>query len=144
MWSMLLNAYLSINFTRYFVWLLQRKYKLQSCSFFILDLSLDWMSPPTDYSGVHSHWSFWSPLPLTILEHPPTDHSGAPSHWPFWNPLPSFSCVRVAQSFVFCVVLCLPLFVFLTFFSWLLYNLFFELRLLNITLVYSNATSSCL
>ena len=60
----------------------------------------------TYHSGASSHWPFWSPLPLTILEPPPTDHSGAPSHWPFWNPLPSFSCVRVAQSFVFCVVLC--------------------------------------
>ena len=62
--------------------------------------------PPTDHSGASSHWPFWGTLPLTILEPPPTDHSGAPSHWPFWSPLPKFSCVRVAQSLVFCVVSC--------------------------------------
>ena len=62
--------------------------------------------PPTDHSGATSHWPFWSTLPLTIVEPSPTDRSGAPSHWPFWGTLSSFSCVRVAQSLVFCVVLC--------------------------------------
>jgi hypothetical protein len=45
---------------------------------------------------------------------------------------PYFCGVRVAESFVFCVMFCRLLFVFLYFFFWPLYCLsFFDLRLLD-------------
>jgi len=50
-----------------------------------------------------------------------------------------FSVTRVADYLVFCVVFCLPLFVYLFLFICLLYCLnFFELWLLIITLAFSN------
>jgi hypothetical protein len=52
---------------------------------------------------------------------------------------PVFSCVPVAQSIVFCVVLCMPFFVLLYVFLWPLYCLyFFELQLLVTPLVSSS------
>jgi len=50
-----------------------------------------------------------------------------------------FSCVRVAQSLVFCVVFCGSLFVLFSFSSWSLYcPSFFDLRLLITPFVSSN------
>ena len=46
--------------------------------------------------------------------------------------------IYVAQSVVFCVVVCRSLFVLLSFSVWPLYCLFFDLRFLITPLVYSN------
>jgi hypothetical protein len=58
---------------------------------------------------------------------------------PSWVPefTSVFSGLRVAPSFVFCVVFCRLLFVLLSFFFWPLYCLSFDLRLLGTPLIYS-------
>jgi len=51
------------------------------------------------------------------------------------------SPVRVARSLVLCVVFCRSLFVLLSFFSWPLYCLFFDIRILIAPLVSSNSSN---
>ena len=62
-----------------------------------------------------------------------TDHSSEAPEF-----TPGFSGVRVAQSFLFCVMFCRSLFVPLYFFFWPLYCLSFDLRLLLTPLASSN------